>query len=93
MFVVNEYFYGKVMSLSFKAATGRATVGVMAPGEFEFGTSTKEIITVVSGEMEALLPGKSTWEIFKPFKTFVVPAGVRFKVRMQSETAYLCLYE
>ncbi|HSW67729.1 MAG TPA: pyrimidine/purine nucleoside phosphorylase [Bacteroidales bacterium] len=93
MFKVNEYFDGKVKSLSFNTATGHATVGVMAPGEFEFGTSTKEYMTIVSGEMQVMLPGEGSWNNYKPFETFIVPAGVRFLVKMNTETAYLCRYE
>ena len=39
MFKMNQYFDGKVASLAFRTATLPATVGVMAPGEYEFGTS------------------------------------------------------
>jgi uncharacterized protein YaiE (UPF0345 family) len=33
-----------------------ATVGVIAPGEYEFGTSTVEVMTVITGKLSALLP-------------------------------------
>ena len=49
MFKTNEYFDGKVMSIGLESAEGRATIGVMAKGEYEFGTSTIEIMTVTSG--------------------------------------------
>jgi uncharacterized protein YaiE (UPF0345 family) len=42
MFKTNEYFEGNVKSLSFQGADGPATIGVMAKGEYEFGTSTIE---------------------------------------------------
>jgi hypothetical protein len=45
MFKVNKYFDGKVKSLAFQTADGPATIGVMAAGEYEFGTSTVEIMT------------------------------------------------
>lgn len=51
MFKVNEYFDGKVKSLGFSMADGPATIGVMAPGEYEFGTSSKEYMTVTSGKL------------------------------------------
>jgi purine/pyrimidine-nucleoside phosphorylase len=93
MFNVNEYFDGKVKSLAFNSRQGKATLGVMAPGEFEFGTNTVEYMTVVSGAMEVMLPGESEWKTYKPFETFMVPKDVRFKVKMAEETAYLCRYE
>ena len=51
MFKVNEYFDGRVKSLAFESIAGPATVGVMAPGEYEFATSTLEIMQVVSGKL------------------------------------------
>ncbi len=57
MFDVNEYFDGNVKSIAFKTETLPATVGVMAPGEYEFGTSQKETMTVVSGALTIKLPG------------------------------------
>ncbi len=35
MLDVNEYFDGKVKSIGFQTETLRATVGVMAPGNYE----------------------------------------------------------
>lgn len=36
----NEYFSGKVKSIGFtSSSTGRASVGVMAEGEYTFGTA------------------------------------------------------
>lgn len=93
MFNLNEYFGGKVKSLAFNSKQGKATLGVMAPGEFEFGTSTVEHMTVVSGVMKVMLPGETEWKAYKPFETFMVPANIRFNVKMTEETAYLCRYE
>ena len=42
MFKVNEYFDGKVKSVAFETTDGSATIGVMAQGEYVFGTSTVE---------------------------------------------------
>jgi len=93
MFKVNEYFDGKVKSLAFTSTEGPATVGVMAPGEYAFGTSTVEIMTVVSGAMDIKLPGEETWQTINAGGSFEVAANVKFGVRMQVETAYLCLYK
>jgi hypothetical protein len=93
MFKVNEYFDGKVKSLAFESPMGPATVGVMAPGEYEFGTSTLEIMQVVSGKLTVKLPGKNTWKSYGPGKTFAVPAGKKFQLKVTEESAYLCLYK
>ncbi len=92
MFNKNEYFDGKVASLAFEGNDGRATCGVMAAGEYEFGTSTIEIMTVVSGVMEVKLPGESEYKSYKQFDTFEVAKDVKFGVRVAADTAYLCLY-
>ncbi len=92
MFKVNEYFEGKVKSLAFKTAEGPATVGVMAPGEYEFGTSTVEIMSVVSGGLTVRLPGAAEWKNFGPGESFTVAANEKFQLKVASDTAYLCLY-
>jgi len=93
MFKVNEYFDGKVKSLAFKNDEGDVTVGVMAPGDYEFGTSTVEYMTVISGEMEVQLPGETDWKTYKQFETFIVEKDKKFRVRMKEETAYKCVYK
>jgi len=93
VFKVNEYFDGKVKSIGFVTATLPATVGVMAPGEYEFGTSQRETMTVVSGELVVKLPGQSTWQSYGPGNSFVVPANAKFQLKVAGDTAYLCTYE
>jgi len=93
MFKTNEYFDGQVKSIAFQTAEGPATVGVMAPGEYEFGTSTVEIMKVVSGQLVVRLPGQSDWQTFTPCQTFTVQAGQKFQLKVAVDTAYLCLYK
>lgn len=93
MFKVNEYFGGTVKSIAFQTAALPATVGVMAPGEYEFGTSQKETMTVVSGALTVKLPGAADWQAFKEGASFVVPANAKFQLKVQVDTAYLCTYE
>jgi hypothetical protein len=93
MFKVNEYFDGKVKSIGFENADGRATVGVMAPGDYEFGTSTIEYMTVISGALEIQLPGETKWKTYKPFETFVVQKDTKFKVKVAQDSSYRCLYK
>ena len=92
MFKVNEYFDGKVASIAFAPAEGPATVGVMAAGEYEFGTSSLEIMHVVSGALTVKLPASDEWETFAAGTQFTVPADSKFGVRVEVETAYLCEY-
>ena len=93
VFKVNEYFEGKVKSIAFSGVEGPATVGVMAKGQYEFGTSTKEIMTVTTGRLTVKLPGESDWKGYKPFETFEVEANKKFQVRADEESSYICFYK
>lgn len=93
MFTKNEYFDGKVASLALDGAEGKATVGVMAAGEYEFGTATVEIMTVISGEMQVKLPGETEWKVYKKTESFTVDKDVKFGVKVTEDTPYLCLYK
>jgi len=89
---VNDYFNGTVKSIAIQEADGRATVGVMAPGDYEFGTDTLEIMTVVAGQLTVKLPGAEDWQAFPAGSTFQVPAQARFQLKVAVDTAYLCRY-
>ncbi|WP_045859753.1 pyrimidine/purine nucleoside phosphorylase [Teredinibacter purpureus] len=93
MLDVNEYFDGKVKSIAFKTASLPATVGVMAAGEYTFGTDCREIMTVVSGELIVKLPGRDHWQTFISGQTFEVEANTNFDLKVSVDTAYLCQYD
>ncbi len=92
MFKTNEYFDGKVKSIAFQTATHPATIGVMAVGEYEFGTNCEEVMTVVSGKLIVKLPGSDAWQDFTAGDSFIVAANQKFQLQVPEETAYLCLY-
>lgn len=93
MLETNEYFEGKVKSIGFQTSTLPATVGVMEIGEYEFGTSQKETITVVSGALTVMLPTGSEWKTFNQGDSFIVDANEKFQLKVDVATAYLCTYE
>lgn len=93
MLKVNQYFDGNVASIGFQTATLPATVGVLKIGEYEFGTSQFETMTVVSGVIHAKLPDSSEWQVFKPYEQFTIEANKKFQVKVDVESAYLCTYE
>lgn len=93
MFKTNDYFDGKVKSIAFDTTEGPATIGVMAKGEYVFGTSTVEYMTVTSGEMDVKLPGETQWKTYKEFETFIVAKDVKFTVKVDGDTSYRCLYK
>jgi len=89
---VNDYFDGNVTSIGFENSEGRATAGVMAAGEYEFGTSENERMKIVSGSLNAKLPGSDVFETFAAGGEFKVPANTKFNVHVTESTAYLCFY-
>lgn len=92
MISANEYFDATVKSLGYEN-DGKSTVGVMEPGDYEFGTGAAEVMTVIEGELIALLPGATEWVSFKAGQSFDVPGDSSFKVKAVGQTSYLCKYE
>lgn len=89
----NVYFDGKVTSRTVLFADGsKKTLGVMMPGDYEFGTAEKEIMEILGGELEILLPGQSAWQKMKGGDSFEVPANTKFKLKIAKLTDYCCSY-
>jgi purine/pyrimidine-nucleoside phosphorylase len=93
MLKVNEYFNGTVKSIGLNTVNGKATVGVMAPGEYEFGTSSKEIMKVIEGKLTVKLPGSDSWKDFISGSSFTVEKDNKFQLKVSIDTAYICYYE
>lgn len=89
----NIYFDGKVTSRTVLLADGaKVTLGIMLPGDYEFGTGLKEIMDIQSGDLSVLLPGSEQWlEISGPAQ-FEVPANASFKLQVRTVTDYICSY-
>ncbi|MCL4116161.1 UNVERIFIED_CONTAM: hypothetical protein GTU68_049251 [Idotea baltica] len=64
----------------------------MAVGDYEFGTSENELMKIVSGKLQAQLPGSETFETFAAGTEFKVAADNKFQVKVEEPTAYLCFY-
>ena len=74
------------------SSTGRASVGVMAEGEYTFGTAEAEEMTVVSGALNVLLPGETEWKVYAAGEAFNVPGHSEFHLQVAEPTSYLCRY-
>ncbi|MZP28351.1 DUF1255 family protein [Heliobacterium undosum] len=89
----NIYFDGKVSSRTIILPDGeRKTLGIILPGEYEFGTSEKEIMEVLAGKLTALLPGRLDWAVFNAGESFEIPANATFKVSTDEVSDYCCSY-
>lgn len=89
----NIYFDGKVTSRTVLFADGtKKTLGIMMPGDYEFGTADKEEMEVLAGKMKVLLPGNTEWKVFGPGDVFTVPAQSSFKLVIEEVSDYCCSY-
>lgn len=89
----NIYFDGKVTSRVVKFNDGsRKTLGIMMPGDYEFGTDENELMEIMAGEVEILLPGETEWQTIKGGESFKVPANAKFGIKVKSVTDYCCTY-
>lgn len=89
----NVYFDGQVTSRTVIFPDGeKKTLGIMMPGEYEFGTEAKELMEILSGELEVLLPDSSEWLAVSGGQEFEVPAASKFSVKVKTITDYCCSY-
>jgi hypothetical protein len=88
----NSYFDGKVQSLAVATHDAPATVGVIEPGKYSFGTDCEEHMHIVAGTLKARLPN-ADWKSYCKGQFFVVPPKVKFEVEAVADVAYLCYYK
>jgi uncharacterized protein YaiE (UPF0345 family) len=89
----NIYFDGKVTSRVVMFADGtKKTLGIMLPGQYEFGTDTVEIMEILAGDLSVQLPGSEEWIVISGTGEFTVPANVKFKLDVRVVTDYCCSY-
>jgi len=89
----NVYSDGKVTSRTVLFADGtKKTLGIMLPGEYTFGTDTREVMEILSGDLEVLLPGETAWKTVRGGETFEVPAHAKFSLNVATLTDYCCSY-
>ncbi|HIE40106.1 MAG TPA: pyrimidine/purine nucleoside phosphorylase [Thiomicrorhabdus sp.] len=87
------YFDGKVTSRTVLFADGtKKTLGIMMPGEYEFGTEQAENMEMLSGDVEVLLPGETEWKAIPNGSSFNVPANVKFGIKVNDIADYCCSY-
>ncbi len=88
----NIYYDGKVTSRTVEFADGSVkSLGIMLPGEYTFNTADKEIMEMMSGELDVKLPGEEYKTLQTP-ETFEVPANSSFDLKIKTVTDYCCSY-
>ena len=89
----NVYFDGKVTSRTVVFEDGtKKTLGFMLAGEYSFDTGVAEVMEMLGGEMDVLLPGSTHWQTFKAGASFDVPANSKFDLVVKAYADYCCSY-
>jgi hypothetical protein len=89
----NIYFDGKVTSRTLVFPDGsKKTLGIMLPGKYEFSTAEKEIMEILSGQLEVLISKDEGWKTIKGGEQFEVPPKAKFSLNVLSITDYCCSY-
>ncbi|HEY6010321.1 MAG TPA: pyrimidine/purine nucleoside phosphorylase [Nitrospirota bacterium] len=89
----NVYFNGGVVSRTVLFPDGtKKTLGIMQPGEYEFSTGDKELMEILAGELEVMLPGASSWKKISGGQSFEVPANSKFTMKVRTLSDYCCSF-
>src|SRR5664279_1675033 len=89
----NVFFGGGVTSRTVLFEDGtKKTLGIMQPGEYEFTTKDAEIMEILAGDLDVLLPGADDWKPFKGGDAFNVPANSSFKLKVKTLSDYCCSF-
>jgi len=89
----NVYFDGGVTSRTLLFPDGtKKTLGLMQPGEYEFATDAPEVMEILAGDLEVLLPGETEWRRVQGGESFDVPGKSRFALKVSTLTDYCCSF-
>ena len=91
--LANIYFNGNVISrnITFQDGT-KKTLGVMLPGEYEFGTQSKELMEIISGKLKVKLEDNQKWKTIEDGMNFQVSKDSSFKVKVLKLVNYTFSY-
>ena len=92
MIKLKKYHGERVQSLMYNGQKS-LSVGIMIPGEYEFGSMNKEITTVTSGKIEVWVEGSKEWHTYLQDEKFTIPEHKNFKFRTDEVSSFLCFYE
>jgi len=88
----NTYFDGQVQSLGFKQDEDDATIGVVEPGDYNFGVAERpETIKVISGQL--IINGSlRVASVAAKDSIYEIKSGEAIEISATLTAAYLCIY-
>jgi purine/pyrimidine-nucleoside phosphorylase len=90
----NVYFGGKVVSYAVLFPDGtKKTLGIIFPGEYEFGTGASERMDVIDGACRVMLAGETEWASYAAGTSFSIAENSSFRIEVDgSLMQYICSY-
>ena len=93
MYEIRKYHGDRVMSLTYDDEDQSFSVGIIAPGEYEFGAIRMEVFTVTSGTISVRIEEEGDWITYSLNETFTIPGHSNFSLKADQVSAYICYYE
>jgi len=93
MYQLRKYHGDRVQSLTYGDESQAFSVGIIAPGEYEFGAIKKEVTTVTLGAINVWVEGNDYWKTYSKGETFKIPEHKNFKFKVDAVSSYICIYE
>tara|TARA_Y100001933_G_scaffold202753_1_gene204689 strand:- start:429 stop:746 length:318 start_codon:yes stop_codon:yes gene_type:complete len=91
--LANIYFEGKVISRNIYFKDGsKKTLGIMLVGHYEFNTTSRELMQIISGKLNLKLKDDDEWKLITNGMEFNIPKNSSFKLEVLELVNYTCSY-
>lgn len=89
----NVYFDGRVTSHTcYRTDGSRFTLGIITAGSYTFNVGDREVVRLISGEVEVKRPCDTDWASFQAPQTFEIQADCDYDIRTYNVAEYICDY-
>lgn len=89
----NVYWEGKVTSRTFFRENGsKFTLGIITAGSYTFDVGDREVVQLIAGDAEILLPTEDAWRKVAAPEAFEIIANCKYQIRTTGVAEYLCNY-
>ncbi len=92
MYKVRKYYKDRVMSLTHDDGKQAFSVGIIAPGTYEFGAISDERYRVTSGEIYCWEEDSDEWKKYSTDQVFTVQSHKNFIIKTKEVSSYICFY-
>ena len=93
MYELKKYHGDRVQSLTYDDDKIAFSVGIISPGEYQFGAIKKEIFTVTYGSISVWEEESNEWNDYENGETFIIRSINNFILKVDKISAYICHYE